>query len=377
MTQTATLTLTGPYAATASQKGDTGFSYRKLSRWVNGATGFLAAFSIATHLPATDPDATAAEPAVASEAVTASGRDPNFIATPQNYVPQEFRLPQYGDPAIFVNFPACPNKPYMAYQADQEVVPASLTKVMTLYLVARAVHENVLQPDSQIRITQTAVDQARGLAFYKNGNGSMRMQVGDHYTLKILAQAAGASSEAVSTNALAIAYGRAYSWQGSDAEILTRFAGLMNATAHDLGMGHTTYANPTGNYGNRSTVRDTNTLFHAFQNQMGDEMRMMLGNRSIDTGRLAGVKPASSRALNGMTHINNEQINVRFAKTGALGGDYNEALTFIIDDGSRATISMIGVHGASGPNALNNRASAMRDIIEEVRGVDVQAFCHS
>ncbi len=123
--------------------------------------------------------------------------------------------------------------------ADRRLRPASLTKMMTLYLVFDAVENNRLNLDQMITISAKAASQPPS---------KLGLKAGQKIALRYLIRAAAVKS----ANDAAMALGEAVSGSQS------AFADLMNATAAAMGMTNTTFRNPNGldQDGHLSTARD-------------------------------------------------------------------------------------------------------------------------
>ena len=111
--------------------------------------------------------------------------------------------------------------------ADEARYPASLTKMMTLYLVFERIEQGKLGLATRIAISANAADAPPSKLGLKAG-GSIAL--GD--AIKAL----------VTKSANDIAVAIAEHIAGSE----TRFAQMMTAKAHELGMAHTTFRNPNG-----------------------------------------------------------------------------------------------------------------------------------
>jgi len=111
--------------------------------------------------------------------------------------------------------------------ADTAYAPASMAKMMTEYLVFKAVEEGKLSWDQQITVTENASKQVGSRIF---------LAVGDKHTVEQLyiAMAVGSANDATVQLAEAVA--------GSE----EAFAKLMNETAKELGMTHSHFINATG-----------------------------------------------------------------------------------------------------------------------------------
>jgi len=131
--------------------------------------------------------------------------------------------------------------------ADQPIPPASLTKVMSMFVIFDAVKQGKVRLSDQVTVSQTAA-----------GTGGSRMNL--------------KKSEQVSLDT--ILTGMAVS-SGNDASMaaaehvsgdVKSFVAAMNAKAASLGMHHTVFVNPTGlpAKGHISTARDMLTMARAY-----------------------------------------------------------------------------------------------------------------
>jgi D-alanyl-D-alanine carboxypeptidase len=127
--------------------------------------------------------------------------------------------------------------------ADTRLHPASLTKMMTLYVVFDAIRKGELSLDSEIRISQKAASEPPS---------KLGLKAGQRIKLRYLIRAAAVKS----ANDAATALGEAVS--GSEAA----FARRMNRMAKAMGMSRTTFRNAHGltEDGHLSTARDMTEL---------------------------------------------------------------------------------------------------------------------
>ncbi|MEM8570261.1 MAG: D-alanyl-D-alanine carboxypeptidase family protein [Pseudomonadota bacterium] len=127
--------------------------------------------------------------------------------------------------------------------ADTPVHPASLTKMMTLYIVFDQVRQGRLSLDQQIRISSHAASEPPS---------KLGLRAGQRIALRFLIRAAAVRS----ANDAATALGEAIA--GSEAE----FADLMNKYAAAMGMTRTHFKNAHGltQSGHMSTARDMTKL---------------------------------------------------------------------------------------------------------------------
>lgn len=127
--------------------------------------------------------------------------------------------------------------------ADTRLHPASLTKMMTLYIVFEAVENGEIGLDDRVRISSYAASEPPS---------KLGLRAGQQIRLRYLIRAAAVKS----ANDAATALGEAI--EGSEA----RFARRMNRTAKALGMTRTTFKNAHGltESGHLSTARDMTIL---------------------------------------------------------------------------------------------------------------------
>lgn len=127
--------------------------------------------------------------------------------------------------------------------ADTRLHPASLTKMMTLYIAFQAIQRGEITLDTEVRITQLAASEPPS---------KLGLQTGQRIKLRYLIRAAAVKS----ANDAATAIGVAIS--GSEDAFATR----MNRTAAAMGMTNTTFRNAHGltQSGHMSTARDMSVL---------------------------------------------------------------------------------------------------------------------
>ncbi|MBY5989768.1 D-alanyl-D-alanine carboxypeptidase family protein [Roseovarius atlanticus] len=130
-----------------------------------------------------------------------------------------------------------------ARNADTRLHPASLTKMMTLYVVFEAVENGEITLDTPVRISKHAASEPPS---------KLGLRSGSTIKLRYLIRAAAVKS----ANDAATALGEAI--EGSEAA----FARRMNRTAKALGMTRTTFKNAHGltEEGHLSTARDMSLL---------------------------------------------------------------------------------------------------------------------
>ena len=178
--------------------------------------------------------------------------------------------------------------------ADTRLHPASLTKMMTLYIAFEAVKNGEISLDTQVRISQKAAAEQPS---------KLGLKPGQKIALRYLIRAAAVRSANDAATAIAEAI------EGSEAA----FARRMNATAKALGMTRTTFKNAHGltEAGHLSTARDMTimgrrllydypqyyNLFSRRSTHAGIREVSNTNNRLLDAYRGAdGIKTGYTRA---------------------------------------------------------------------------------
>ncbi|MCY3984567.1 MAG: D-alanyl-D-alanine carboxypeptidase [Roseovarius sp.] len=130
-----------------------------------------------------------------------------------------------------------------ARSADTRLHPASLTKMMTLYIAFEAVENGEIGLDTKVKISKHAANEPPS---------KLGLRTGQRVKLRYLIRAAAIKS----ANDAATAIGEAI--EGSEA----KFARRMNRTAKAIGMKRTTFKNAHGltESGHLSTARDMTIL---------------------------------------------------------------------------------------------------------------------
>ena len=135
-----------------------------------------------------------------------------------------------------------------ARNADTRLHPASLTKMMTLYIAFQAIESGEIDADHEVTISSHAASEPPS---------KLGLRAGQKIKFRYLIRAAAVKS----ANDAATAIGEAL--EGSEAA----FARRMTRTAQSLGMTNTTFRNANGltEAGHLSTARDMTTLgLHLF-----------------------------------------------------------------------------------------------------------------
>jgi len=163
--------------------------------------------------------------------------------------------------------------------ADTRLHPASLTKMMTLYVVFEAVRLGEISMDTPVTISQNAASTPYALGF----------RAGSQVELRFLVRAAAVRSSNDAATAIAEAI------SGSEAA----FARRMNRTARELGMTRTTFRNAHGLTadGHLSTARDMTImgrrLFYDYPQYYN-----IFGRTSTYAGPIGNVPNTNRQVLN-------------------------------------------------------------------------------
>ncbi len=154
-----------------------------------------------------------------------------------------YTVPKYA--AILIN--SADGEVLYARQADAPRYPASITKVMTLYVAFEELRDGNIRESDMIRISTAAARQPPS----KLGSASPAAKISVREAMGIIATK--------SANDLAVALAEYIS--GSESQ----FAARMTQTARRLGMSRTTFLNASGlpAVGHMTTARDIATLSRA------------------------------------------------------------------------------------------------------------------
>jgi D-alanyl-D-alanine carboxypeptidase len=166
-----------------------------------------------------------------------------------------------------------------ASNADTRLHPASLTKMMTLYIAFEAIENGEISLDTTVTISRKAASEPPS---------RLGLKAGQKIKLRYLIRAAAVKS----ANDSATAIGEAI--EGSEAA----FARRMNRTAKAIGMSRTTFKNAHGltESGHLSTARDMSVLGrHVFYDY--PEYYNLFSRKTADAG-VRTVTHTNSRFLN-------------------------------------------------------------------------------
>ena len=134
-----------------------------------------------------------------------------------------------------------------ARNEDAQIQPASITKILTIYLADEAIREGRIQPGDPVKISRQA---------WRTGGSKMFIEAGSEIPLAELLKGVAV----VSANDAAVAVAEYI--EGS----VHNFVERMNRKARDLGMTRSVFRNPNGlpAKGQVTTARDMLILAHAY-----------------------------------------------------------------------------------------------------------------
>lgn len=217
--------------------------------------------------------------------------------------------------------------------ADTRLHPASLTKMMTLYVAFEAVENGEIGLDTRVRISRKAANEVPS---------KLGLKAGQRIELRYLIRAAAVKS----ANDAATAIGEAIS--GSEAA----FARRMNRTAKALGMTRTTFKNAHGltESGHMSTARDMTILGrHLFYDY--PEYYNLFSRRSTDA------------KLRTVYNTNRKFLNAYRGADGIKTGYTNAAGSNLVASAHRGNTRIITtVFGGTSSAARNAKVSELMDI---------------
>lgn len=235
--------------------------------------------------------------------------------------------------------------------ADTRLHPASLTKMMTLYIAFQAVERGEISLDTKVKISSKAAAEPPS---------KLGLKAGQRIALRYLIRAAAIKS----ANDASTAIGEAL--EGSEAA----FARRMNRTAKALGMSRTTFKNAHGltESGHLSTARDMTTLGRHLLYDYPDYYNLF-ARRSTDVGgktvnntnrRLLaayrgadGIKTGYTRAAGFNLVASAERGNKRVIATmfgGTSGAARNARVAELLDMGFDRTPSAVATIKPPTPN---------------------------
>lgn len=234
--------------------------------------------------------------------------------------------------------------------ADTRLHPASLTKMMTLYIAFEAIKNGEITLDTPVRISKNAASEPPS---------KLGLVAGQKIKLRYLIRAASVKS----ANDAATAIGEAI--EGSEA----KFARRMNRTAKALGMTRTTFKNAHGltEQGHLSTARDMSilgrhvlydypqyyNLFSRTQTDAGMKTVLNTNRRLLASYRGAdGIKTGYTRAAGFNLVASAERGNERIIATvfgGRSSASRNAKVAELLDLGFKRAPSRAPLKTPSAP----------------------------
>ncbi|MEM6594888.1 MAG: D-alanyl-D-alanine carboxypeptidase family protein [Pseudomonadota bacterium] len=258
-----------------------------------------------------------------------------------------------------------------ARNADTRLHPASLTKMMTLYIAFEAIERGEISLDTKVKISRKAAAEQPS---------KLGLKAGQRIALRYLIRAAAIKS----ANDAATAIGEAIS--GSEAA----FARRMTRTGKAMGMTKTTFKNAHGltEHGHLSTARDMTILgrqlfydypqyynlfsrktTHAGVRQVNNTNRRFLGNyRGAD-----GIKTGYTRAAGFNLVASAERGNERIIATmfgGSSTAARNARVAELLDMGFKRAPSRVSLRKPKRPAYAGNtspNAIARQSIVTAVK----------
>lgn len=220
-----------------------------------------------------------------------------------------------------------------ARNADTRLHPASLTKMMTLYIAFQAIQRGEITLDTEVKITSNASSEPPS---------KLGLRTGQTIKLRYLLRAAAVKS----ANDAATAIGEAIS--GSEEAFATR----MNRTAKAMGMNNTTFRNANGltQSGHLSTARDMSILGrHVIYDY--PQYYNLFSRRTADAG-MAQVR-----------HTNRRWLDSYEGGDGIKTGFTNAAGFNLVASAQRGNERVIAtVFGGTSTNARNAQVTELMDL---------------
>jgi len=240
------------------------------------------------------------------------------------------RLEDYSPPFASIVVDGNSGAVLQAASSDALRHPASLTKVMTLYLLFERLESGRLRLDSALKISEHASEQAPTKLGLKPGQ-----------TISIEDAIKGIVTKSANDAAVAVAENL-----GGDEE---SFAKLMTQKAHALGMAHTIYVNASGlpDDDQVTTARDQSILGRAIQERFPRYYRYFSTESFVYHGE----------AMRNHNHLLGAVDGVDGIKTGFTRASGFNLLTSLHRDGRYLVAVVMG-----GPSA-SERDERMRELI--------------
>ena len=251
--------------------------------------------------------------------------------------------------------------------ADTRLHPASLTKMMTLYVAFQAIERGEISLDTEVTITREAAAEPPS---------KLGLRSGQKIKLRYLIRAAAIKSANDAAHAIGVAI------EGSEAA----YARRMNRTAAAMGMTRTTFKNMHGltAEGHMSTARDMTILgrhmlydfpeyYNLFSRRSTDAGIAHVNNtnrRLLDAYRGAdGIKTGYTRAAGFNLVASAERGGTRIIAT-VFGGrstvSRNQRVAELLDLGFKKAPSQVALRRPVKPDAIPGRGPGVGDVEDPV-----------
>ena len=152
--------------------------------------------------------------------------------------------------------------------ADTRNYPASLTKIMTLYIVFDYLHKNRLSWDSQMKVSSIAASRSPSKLYLEEGT----FITVENAVLALIIKSANDVAAVVAEHI---------------SKTEKEFAKLMTLYAKNIGMENTTFKNASGlpNRAQTTTARDIATLSHALISNFPEEYKLFSREKFVWKGK--------------------------------------------------------------------------------------------
>lgn len=252
------------------------------------------------------------------------------LATPKKQ--QLHAKESYRPPETSLIIDAKTGKILHAQNVSHHIYPASLTKVMTLYMLFDALESGRIKPDQKLFISQYATEAEPSKLYLKSGDYITAQDA----ALGLIVKSANDVARVVAENI-----------GGSEA----RFAKLMTAKARQLGMKNTTFKNASGLHNPQqiSTAADLAKLTLAIKRDFPEYYPLFASNRFEFKGRM----------IKGHNKVSEIYAGAEGLKTGyTLASGCN-----LITTATRGNKSLIGV--VTGVATISGRDEKMMDLLDQ------------
>lgn len=271
---------------------------------------------------------------VPAEADTTPLTPQNAQPVPASTMPPQVAMPVPGAPVLsarsYMLLDANTGQIIVQKNADEPVPPASITKLMTSYLVFSALKSGNIHMDDMVTISKKA---------WEMQGSKMFIEVGKQVSVENLLRGMIVQSGNDAATALA-------EYVGGNQE---SFVSLMNATAKKLGMTKTHYEDPTGwpADGHVMSARDISTLFNALVKHFPTYYHEFFRQKEF--------------TWNGIKQYNREKLLFRDNWVdGGKTGHTEEAGFCLATSGQQNGMRLIAVVlGTESDDARNNEAEAL------------------